>query len=286
MKFCLRKVFLSIITLFALSIIPGKSPAYALRYASGGDLVKWKESCFKYSVHEKGAPNVDFENLSQAIRLSFDAWEDADCSYFYFEETENASCTDIAFQEYAGNNNLIVFIDSEWEIEGNSNYSTGAIALTTISWDDLSGRILDANIEFNAEYFTFSTDNSFMNTDIQNTATHEIGHMLGIEHSDVIGATMTPTANYGEIEKRTLEQDDIDAVCELYPIEDNPGICRDPYCGLDLSCSSTNCQNTGINYYPPEDTNNGCSFVYVTRSEKNKATWFKMLSLLLLKIFL
>ncbi len=53
--------------------------------------------------------------------------------------------------------------------------------------------------------------------DVQNTVTHELGHVLGLDHSNVASATMSATASPGETGKRTLDQDDMDGICSAYP---------------------------------------------------------------------
>ncbi|MDA8211167.1 MAG: matrixin family metalloprotease [Clostridia bacterium] len=52
--------------------------------------------------------------------------------------------------------------------------------------------------------------------DVQNVMTHEIGHGLGIAHSDVSGATMEPTASLGMTSQRTIEADDKAAAAYIY----------------------------------------------------------------------
>jgi hypothetical protein len=219
---------------------------YTLQYAGSGDVVQWQESCIRYSIHEDGAQDIEENVLHNVFRASFDAWENAECSYFYFEETDDASCDDIGYVQDTGNMNLIVFRESGWKAD--EYHDSRVIALTTVSWNDLDGRLLDADIEFNAEYFTFATDGASDKMDLQNTATHEIGHVLGLDESTVPGATMYPTANTGDTDKQTLAEDDIDGVCELYPLEDDPNTCRNPHCGLDLSCTSNECDKSGIGY--------------------------------------
>lgn len=49
--------------------------------------------------------------------------------------------------------------------------------------------------------------------DTETVALHEIGHLLGLDHSSIAGSVMFPT--YGG-ERRTLTQDDIDGVQALY----------------------------------------------------------------------
>lgn len=46
--------------------------------------------------------------------------------------------------------------------------------------------------------------------------THEIGHALGIGHSDVEGATMKQGSYMGMTTKRTIEADDIAAAAYIY----------------------------------------------------------------------
>lgn len=75
--------------------------------------------------------------------------------------------------------------------------------------------------------------------DLQNTVTHEVGHFVGFAHpcetrlgygvplcSSALPAgesvayadrTMFPTTSMGELTKRTLSADDVDAVCGVYP---------------------------------------------------------------------
>jgi Matrixin/Putative peptidoglycan binding domain/Clostridial hydrophobic W len=49
--------------------------------------------------------------------------------------------------------------------------------------------------------------------DVETVALHEIGHLLGLAHSTVVGSVMFPT--YGGV-RRNLSQDDIDGIRSLY----------------------------------------------------------------------
>jgi MYXO-CTERM domain-containing protein len=75
--------------------------------------------------------------------------------------------------------------------------------------------------------------------DLASIVTHEIGHFIGIGHSTVLDATMFAKADRRSVEKRTLEQDDRNAVCDIYP----PGSLDDscnavPMGGLQLNCDA------------------------------------------------
>ena len=52
--------------------------------------------------------------------------------------------------------------------------------------------------------------------DVETVALHELGHILGLAHSNVAGSVMFPTVS-SNFTKRALTQDDIDGVRSLYP---------------------------------------------------------------------
>lgn len=56
--------------------------------------------------------------------------------------------------------------------------------------------------------------------DIETVALHEIGHLLGLAHSNVAGSVMFPTVS-DNFTKRSLTADDISGIKSLYPHQDN-----------------------------------------------------------------
>jgi hypothetical protein len=204
--------------------------------------IAWAGSCYHYSLHAAGSDDVSFADLTAIAREAFDTWEGVDCAYFYFVATDPATADEQIFHEDKGNANLIVWRETaeDWP------YGSLVVGLTSVHFDPTTGKIQDVDIELNGADFEFGALDDYppdsQLIDLPSTLTHEIGHSVGLAHSDVEGATMAPYGDPGTIEKRTLTQDDIDGLCALYPLSEDPGICEEPWCGLDLTGDSTGCE--------------------------------------------
>ncbi len=87
---------------------------------------------------------------------------------------------------------------------------------------DASGTILEGDVGVNPQV-RFSTDGRSGTNDLESTFVHEIGHILGLEHSGVVGATMQPrqgenmtTYNLPALTARTLADDDRAGIRSIY----------------------------------------------------------------------
>ena len=98
--------------------------------------------------------------------------------------------------------------------------SPGTIAVTTTWYYTSTKQIVEFDMKFNS-YYTWgdaSIDTGVM--DLQDIATHELGHGIGmndIYSSSCIDITMYGYGSNGEIKKRTLEPQDIEGLLSLYP---------------------------------------------------------------------
>jgi predicted Zn-dependent protease len=92
---------------------------------------------------------------------------------------------------------------------------SGVVGLTQVYYKNNTGEILEADILIN-DTFTFSTDPNDVNY-LGNVITHEMGHFLGLGHSQVVGSTMFYALARGQ---NQLDTDDKAGVYTLYPTGD------------------------------------------------------------------
>lgn len=164
---------------------------------------------------------------------------------------------------------VIKFRDTEWcrpAAGGKDAYchSHAAAGVTTVVFvddpdDARDGEIVDADVELNNVDFAVamggqSAGPAACQADLANTLVHELGHVLGLEHTcrtggelptvdgegrpvplcsettdpAIVDATMYPFQQCGETIKASLTTDDIDAMCDVYPLADGDGVCRAP----------------------------------------------------------
>src|SRR5580765_544050 len=93
---------------------------------------------------------------------------------------------------------------------------------------DASGAIAEADIALNPNVM-FSSDGTPGTYDLESTFTHEVGHLLGLEHSAILAATMQPRQAMNGLfglpafTQRTLSEDDIAGARALYGSRNGTG---------------------------------------------------------------
>jgi hypothetical protein len=131
--------------------------------------------------------------------------------------------------------NAVILEDKVWP----ANLIPHAIAQTIVTtYDD--GFVHDAFIHLNAVEYTFSTNGREGAIDLRGVLVHEIGHVLGLGHTEVPRATMTERNPPG-LAWRSLEKDDRDGVCALYPGTGDPG-CDTTPCPDGFACVARACE--------------------------------------------
>jgi Matrixin len=100
------------------------------------------------------------------------------------------------------------------------NDSNGSAGATTYWWYDGSGHLVDFDMIFWESGYLFFVNNSGCHDNgeyIQDLATHEFGHALGLAHTTVATATMYPYNTYCDTTWETLDSDDVVGIQSLYP---------------------------------------------------------------------
>ena len=239
-----------------------------------GNYLYWESGCVFITVATEGTKQIAGEIEFAIVDASIATWNNgiASCSYMELinegrEEREVGR----------DNKNLIKFRDVSWCRPATKDdpmrcHPDSAAGITTATYvDDSSsardGAIVDADIELNGVDFSIAVDGVTQGThncqsELQNTLTHELGHLLGLEHTclavgdpprvddkgnavpscgmasaDQQAATMFNFQECGETKKETLEPDDIAGACGVYPIAMDPGTCEPV--GEDTGCCNT-----------------------------------------------
>lgn len=107
-------------------------------------------------------------------------------------------------------------------LNSNGSVCTGSCLAATLTGYYVSqtgdDRIYDADVYTNTSIAFYSSRESGCSSeyDIDGVMVHEVGHVIGIGHSSVSGATMYPSISACNTSARTLASDDIAARDDLY----------------------------------------------------------------------
>jgi hypothetical protein len=100
------------------------------------------------------------------------------------------------------------------------NLGEGVLAATFLS-GMRDGALNDVDIVFaRSVSFTTSEEPEPSRYDLESVAVHEIGHLIGLEHSGLVRGTMAPFTDEGDVHQRTPESDDRVGAALLAPSAD------------------------------------------------------------------
>jgi len=240
----------------------GTAAAYVRSTARTGRPFTWPTRCIDVVADGRGSRDLPIGQLDAVLEKSTANWMDriGSCGYLQLTARPHDRARDVAIDGQP----TLVFRDDKWERDGMPR-DPSAIAITrvfhVVSPDTAQDAIiLDADIEMNGVNYTFITSPEqppragTTVADLENTLTHELGHVLGLGHTCwdhqtttppldnkgmpapdcfegmlptvVTAATMYPySTTPGETSKRTLTDDDVAGVCDVYPIAASPPGC-------------------------------------------------------------
>lgn len=227
------KILRSMLGLFLLATV-ATGPAFAsyMPAASRPDQqnLRWKGRQIRVALSNsliQPSVNIKYDSdVMGAILRSFKTWEEAAGIEFVTEASEKQG---ISPTDEGDGVSLITIGQTPENVLLFSADPDKESAKTRIFYSG-KGFITEADIVLNP-FQTFSTDGSFGTFDLQATLTHEIGHLLGLRHSGVMGATMSEslskngTFGLAGLSSRSLALNDIAAIRELYEVGDEDETC-------------------------------------------------------------
>ena len=183
---------------------------------------KWKDNTVKWWYN----PNKQkFKNTAEAIKIfqsAMKSWTSISGIKFEYQGTTTTTQFDL-------NDGKIVFgwaDPNEVRVHFGGDGSIGAFV-----WYKNSGnRMIDARLTLNTARYK-GWNNPYNNNKYvypvqswKGLITHELGHVLGIAHSNINNSIMYANPYHGTVFMETLRADDISAVTELYPKVDKETI--------------------------------------------------------------
>ncbi len=169
--------------------------------------VKWASLPVSYVINPSNPQNLSAEFIASAMFAGAETWDSAVSAELFSNAYGIDYGVQYGIQDYK---NAIAFGDY-----GDSN----VIAVTSVWFTRIGKRIVEFDQLYNTRFVWGDATNNAGLMDLQNIATHELGHAVGlgdIYSSSCTAVTMYGYSGYGDLQKRTLEQPDVTGLQKMY----------------------------------------------------------------------
>ena len=229
-----------------------------------GAPIAWGGGCPAFTL-AAGGDAARADRTAQALEAARDAWQGGEgaCDRPPIDVTGGGDGGDVGYDGV----NRVLWRETDHCLQPGTEddelcLAPNAAAITTVFFYERGGRageLIEADVEINGE-MAFASDGSADRVDLISALTHELGHVLGLEHTcetipgrapgfdssgasvpycfpleavpaEARAATMFPYLEAGKLDARTPLPAERAALCELYG--DRPRTCDDvgPGCG-------------------------------------------------------
>ena len=268
----MRRALAGVAAAIAIVVAAPAATAYVRSRTEKGVAVSWSSSCVYVTPDSAGTPDLPNDTTFSVIMQSLANWQNAVGDQAYLKLIYAAP---MPLEAHLDGVNTIKFRTDKWCHPNDAQqhdvcYSSAAAGITTVFFvqdgSNHAGTILDADVELNDLNFTFAVlpttatpDPNRPFADLENTLTHELGHLQGLDHTcadsatppqevDDTGnpppscsslsslplaeqtkiktATMYNFAMPGETSKRMPKADDVAGIANAYPPANDPGSCK------------------------------------------------------------
>ncbi|MBI5478493.1 MAG: matrixin family metalloprotease [Deltaproteobacteria bacterium] len=178
----------------------------------GQSSLAWFNRTITWHLPEPGSADLPHDVAVAAAKRAFAAWAAIGCTDVNFTFVAGGPTRTSLDGGEADGVNVIRWRETDWP------GAPDQIAITTVTYDQGTGRIIDVDIDLNGQYlfYTAADDPAQTEYDIESALLHEVGHLLGFDDSADPTAVMAQMLQRGDL-RRTLGDDDAQAICEVYP---------------------------------------------------------------------
>jgi Matrixin len=207
----------------------------------------WRTLPIAYRFTARSSQRLQRDDAREAVRSAFQRWSDVTCpsgrTSLRFQEQDDIAANLPATPHQKGAAHFgIYFRDDAWS----ATDPDSTLALTTQSFGVVNGWVEQSDIEINTTNTTFATSDAAKGVDLQAVITHEVGHYLGLAHSNHKDSIMVSSycgdgqrCAKGKVEARRLSEDDEAAVCALFPPGGPTGVLYDEPATASCSAAPT-----------------------------------------------
>jgi predicted Zn-dependent protease len=226
----MRRIITSLILFVSILSWMVPARAYSLQYtdSTASVRIKWPTTTIRIalssSLYLPPANIKPGSDVMGAARRALARWSEAAGVQFI------EASTDIQSISPSGEGDEVSLITVADVAENRAAFvSADRTGRTRVFYDRETGTIMEADVVINPAA-QFSTDGTPGTYDLEATLTHEIGHVLGLEHSSEAGAAMQPRQGtnglyeQAAVSSRTLSDDDRAGARALYGSNQNFGV--------------------------------------------------------------